>query len=847
MEKTLFRFIWKYSKREQIVIILITIVSFPILYYSLEIPKLIVNEAIDGTQFPRNYLGFELQQVPYLLALCFAFLAMVILNNLIKYVLNVFKGITGERMLRRLRYELFERLMRFRQSRFRSMSSGEVIPIITSESEPLGGFVGEAVATPAYWGGTLIVYLVFIFMQDPLLGAAAIFFYPIQAVIIPQLQKRVVRLNRLRAKNIRALGSDIGESVTAINDVHAGGGSRWHLLTVSEKLFQNFRIRYEVYKRKFLIKFINNFINQLTPFFFYSIGGYMVIKGQISLGALVAVLAAYKDLAGPWKELLNHYQIMSDVIVRYETVIDNFDHDEMSERDRLIPEQDDGSKLAAPLRAERISLPAETGSRAVTGFSCTIDAGETVALLGDERSGRSAILRAFAGLNEPDSGTITLGGQDLQKVAEPVLARSIGYLNQTPHVFSGTLRGNLLYGLGIVEPADLQTGSVGDQTDRSKRTEAKITASAHPANMGLRFLENQELEDLEERALKVLGCLDLAGDVYQMGLNQPLGADLNEEFTQRILSVRHDIISTIKNDRKLSDLVHLWEENAFNPSATLGENLFFALPAEPGESFAVVAARKDALAALDAAGVLEDLVQLGATIALATIELFRDVSGDNSLLTSYAFFPLEEFDEYDAIAKRAQSLGAKKLRPANQSKLLTLSLIFSPLRHRIVSVEPDLQDRLVAARTTLRPLVDAIPDLVGIELDAILPALSISGNLLFGRRRPDRSGNREQVNRIIRDAAEKSGLRQDIERVGLTFDVGTSGGNLSAAQKLRVGVARSLISKPNLVVFDGLLSSGSSDDKVLLDQIREIVPEATFVIGVSDQDYAQSLGRVIEV
>ena len=55
----------------------------------------------------------------------------------------------------------------------------------------------------------------------------------------------------------------------------------------------------------------------MVPFFFYLIGGYLVIRGQISFGALVAVLAAHKDFSAPLRELLMYYQIAEDVRVRY--------------------------------------------------------------------------------------------------------------------------------------------------------------------------------------------------------------------------------------------------------------------------------------------------------------------------------------------------------------------------------------------------------------------------------------------------------------------------------------------------------------------------------------------------
>ena len=95
MEAGFFKFVWRYSKREQLIILALTVLSFPLVYFSLDIPKIIVNDAISGRDFPREILGFELQQIPYLLLLCGAFLTMVVLINGIKWLLNVTIGMCG--------------------------------------------------------------------------------------------------------------------------------------------------------------------------------------------------------------------------------------------------------------------------------------------------------------------------------------------------------------------------------------------------------------------------------------------------------------------------------------------------------------------------------------------------------------------------------------------------------------------------------------------------------------------------------------------------------------------------------------------------------------------------------
>jgi len=101
MEKSIFKFIWKYSKRKQIILLLVTLLTFPILYVSLELPKRIINDAISGTGEDVVLLGITLNQVEFLLLLCVGFLLAVLANGLLKMRLNTMKGVLAEQLLRR--------------------------------------------------------------------------------------------------------------------------------------------------------------------------------------------------------------------------------------------------------------------------------------------------------------------------------------------------------------------------------------------------------------------------------------------------------------------------------------------------------------------------------------------------------------------------------------------------------------------------------------------------------------------------------------------------------------------------------------------------------------------------
>ena len=103
----------------------------------------------------------------------------------------------------------------------------------------------------------------------------------------------------------RQLAGRIGELVEGGVVIHAHDTSNLERADLSHRLGKIFRIRYEIFQRKFFVKFLNNFLAQLTPFVFYAGGGVLALRGHLDIGALVAVIAAYKDLPGPIKELID--------------------------------------------------------------------------------------------------------------------------------------------------------------------------------------------------------------------------------------------------------------------------------------------------------------------------------------------------------------------------------------------------------------------------------------------------------------------------------------------------------------------------------------------------------------
>ncbi|MEM8699736.1 MAG: ABC transporter transmembrane domain-containing protein, partial [Pseudomonadota bacterium] len=150
MHSNLFAFIWRYSKLQQFVLLAVTLLAFPFLYATLELPKLIINDAIGAESGTVALYGVTLSQVEYLALLCAGFFGAVLAWGLVKMRLNTMKGILAERLLRRFRYQLISRVLRFPVSHFRRTSQGELVSMVTAEAEPLGGIMGDMLAQPVF-------------------------------------------------------------------------------------------------------------------------------------------------------------------------------------------------------------------------------------------------------------------------------------------------------------------------------------------------------------------------------------------------------------------------------------------------------------------------------------------------------------------------------------------------------------------------------------------------------------------------------------------------------------------------------------------------------------------------
>lgn len=852
MEENLTRYIWSHTRRQQIWVLLVVLASMIPYYMAFDLPKQIVNGPIQGEGFPdaqahQLFLrwavdlpligkleilpGIELDRIGMLIALSGAFLALVIVNGWFKLYINTYKGRMGERLLRRIRYQLIDRILRFPPFQFRRLKAAEAASMIKDEVEPLGGFTGDAFVQPVMLGGQALAAMVFIFAQSLWLGSIAFGIAAVQVVIIPRMRRRLIRLGRERQLTARQLSGRVNEIIDGITTVHALDTSNYERADMADRLGTIFRIRYELYQWKFMVKFLNNFLAQVTPFVFYLMGGWLTIRGNLDVGQLVAVINAYKELPGPLKELIDWDQSRQDVEVKFEQVMEQFHVAE------LIPEavqkmSPGVTRLPGTIEAHDLVIEDEGGNRMLDHANFALGRGETVAFVDDLGQGAEALAGALGRAIWPVSGRLVAGGQSLFELPEAITGRQISYVPAEGYFFYGSLLDNLLYGLRHAPERPPSRSAKAVQARLWAEAEAKAAGNvtfdpeADWIDTATIPVNESGARDLADAVMAALTVTQLEDDVLDFGLLSKLDPQERPDLAQKIIEIRHAFRSEI-DAGKLKNFIVPFERDRYNEEATIAENLLFGTLEDPLGHGSRIIQSPEVRDILRRLGLSSDLFDLGLDMAETIVELLGEDGGEHDqLLNDLPFLDPEELPMLRTDLARNKKGGYALATPDTRLRLIRMTLFYIEPVQRFGLMTAGLMQKIVRARheihermsPALRAMIEPYDPM------SYMRSATLMENILFGKTRERNPAMRQAVRSAVLREVDAARLRRKIVQIGLGHNIGVGGRRLSVAQRQRLNIARVLIRDSEYYVFNKSLSAVDprTQEAIVADVLRLI-------------------------
>jgi len=849
LEPNLMKYVWRHSRADQVWMLFVIIASMPFYFMSLDLPKQIVNGPIQGRGFENpddtatfltTYLplpqwltggpimifpGIELDRLSYLFALSAMFLLLVGVNGGFKRYINTYKGRMGERMLRRLRFELFDRVLRYPLSRFRRTKPSEIASMIKDEVEPMGAFIGDAFTQPLFLGGQAITGLTFIFIQNVTLGFVTLVVVLFQAWLIPRLRRRIIVLNKQQQTEARMLAGRLGEVVEGIQEVHANDMANYERAGITALLNRLFFIRFEVFQRKFYIKYLNNMLIQFLAFLFYAAGGYLAIRGSLDIGQLVAVIAAYKDLPDPIRGLIDYDQQRLNVDARYTQVVEQFQADYLQDAAQLVTPEGPVPPLKKGFEISNLQVIDETGSKLIEKASAHIGLGEQICVIGSINSGATHFTEVAARILRHSSGKIDLDGRPLDTLPEYITGRRLAYIDGSTYFPQSSIFDALTY---VLKNQPVAQTKRDEEAERQYKLEFAETRRAGNSLLDFEadWIDRERIgvtsdEGLIDHIHNILEDVELGNDIRALGLRGSINPAQHAELCEQLLAARRRFREHL-DTLGLSGIVEPFELDRYNNHATVGENLLFGTAVSPAydpSNFAVNPVVRDVLART---GLENRLFEMGKEVAATTVELFGDLAADNPFFDQLNYMAAEEIPEYRAALKRIEGLRLEDVSPADQKLIFRLPFAYSETQNRLGLLDDEMRSLIVEARHRLHETLAGIdPKPVSFyDPERYNAAASVLDNVLLGRISSSVAEAPERVTEAIRKLLAEMGLTDEIFSIGLEFNMGTGGKRLSEMQRQKLHLARALLKQPDfLIVNQGLNTLDSRSQRNLIETV----------------------------
>jgi ABC-type multidrug transport system fused ATPase/permease subunit len=436
-------------------------------------PPLLAKAAIDS--------GIEKHHTSTLATIVIAFLASALLLWAMTYTQTYLVGWVGQRALADLRLRIFTHLQTLPIGFYESRPAGVLISRMTNDVEALDSLVTDSVVTLFQSGLTLLGTIVILITLDVKLALLTFCIFPILAGASLWFRLASAGAFRRTRETIGSITAYLQETLSGIRVVRTFGQEPHHEAAFAELNADNREANMVTVRLNANYFPTVEMLSGVAVAAIVLYGGYQAIDGHITVGTVVAFIAALANLFDPIQQLSQLYATYQSGMAALEKIFQLLDvkpdltdrpgaiqleriRGEVSFEDVSFAYRRHGA--SAPGQQAEGDTPAPTETLALEKIDLHIQPGQTVALVGATGAGKSTFAKLAARFYDPTGGRVTIDGHDLRNVTSQSLRSQMGIVPQEAFLFSGTIGENIAFGRPDASQEEIESaaGAVGADT-----------------------------------------------------------------------------------------------------------------------------------------------------------------------------------------------------------------------------------------------------------------------------------------------------------------------------------------------------------------------------------------------
>jgi ATP-binding cassette subfamily B protein len=365
-----------------------------------------------------------------------------------------FAGKLQEYIMYDIRQQLFKKLQELSFSFYDKSAVGWLMSRITSDTIKVTELISWGFIE-CIWGFGMITFcLAAMFLYNVKLALIVTLTIPILAFISMKVRKMILKYSREARRYNSEITASYNEHISGVEvnkSMVQEDRASSEFESLSEKMrVSSFRSAYYTALYTPLVIFGGSIAAALIIF----VGGKMAITipPEITVGLLAAFFGYATLIYEPILDISRFYSQAQNCISAGERIFSLLDTQPMI-KDK--PGADDFAEINGDIEFENVSFHYEKDKPVLKNVNLKIDAGQSVALVGETGGGKSTIINLICRFYEPTGGVLKIDGTDYMDKTIQSLGSKLGVVLQTPHLFSGSIRENIRYGRGDANEEDI--------------------------------------------------------------------------------------------------------------------------------------------------------------------------------------------------------------------------------------------------------------------------------------------------------------------------------------------------------------------------------------------------------
>lgn len=380
--------------------------------------------------------------------------AVYIASGVLTYLSSIGLSYLSRCVIKRIRTDIFARLMSLPVSYFDTRQAGDIISVLSYDLDTLGESLANDVMMVLTSVVTIVGSLIMMLVTAPVLVVVFVVTIPLSALFTWWLTKKVQPLFRKRSRKLGELNGFIEEIITGQKTTKAYNCEE-AVIDRFEKKNVDAVDAYTVAESYGTISGpAVNFMNNLSLALISVFGAIMYMTGLIpSVGKIASFVLYSRKFSGPINEIANVLSEFQSALAAAERAF------RVLEERPEAPDSIDAEELKdvkGNVEIEHLRFGYTPGKVVIKDFSLRAESGDVVAIVGHTGAGKTTVINLLMRFYDADSGTIKIDGKDITKVTRASLRRSFTMVLQDTWLFSGTIYENVAYGSENVTREDVE-------------------------------------------------------------------------------------------------------------------------------------------------------------------------------------------------------------------------------------------------------------------------------------------------------------------------------------------------------------------------------------------------------